>query len=74
MRVGESTHEIEFPNADEIIVTADKRRESINDVPMSISAITGDQLAEKGVVSAADDVQAWQVVSIFVRQIERKRH
>ena len=38
----------------EIIVTADKRRESINDVPMSISAITGDQLAQRGINSAAD--------------------
>src|SRR5712675_1783789 len=38
----------------EIIVTADKRRESINDVPMSISAVTGDQLAERGINSAAD--------------------
>ena len=38
----------------EIIVTADKRRESINDVPMSISAITGDQLEQRGINSAAD--------------------
>src|SRR6266481_4396702 len=37
-----------------IIVTAEKRRESINDVPMSISAITGDQLEQRGINSAAD--------------------
>src|SRR6266849_9773480 len=39
---------------EEIVVTAEKRRESINDVPMSISAITGDQLAEKGINNVAD--------------------
>ena len=39
---------------EEIIVTAEKRRESINDVPMSISAITGDQLEQRGINSAAD--------------------
>jgi iron complex outermembrane receptor protein len=38
----------------EIIVTADKRNESINDVPMSISAISRDQLIQKGIVSIAD--------------------
>lgn len=38
----------------EIIVTAQKRRERINDVPMSISAVTGDQLAQLGVTQVAD--------------------
>jgi len=38
----------------EIIVTAEKRRESINDVPMSISAITSDPLEQRGINSAAD--------------------
>jgi outer membrane receptor protein involved in Fe transport len=38
----------------EIIVTADKRRESINDVPMSISAVTGDQLVQRGIDSVGD--------------------
>jgi iron complex outermembrane recepter protein len=39
---------------EEIVVTAEKRRESINDVPMSISALTGDQLEQKGIHSVAD--------------------
>ena len=39
---------------EEVIVTAEKRKESINEVPMSISALTGDQLAEKGIASVAD--------------------
>ncbi len=41
-------------NVDEIIVTAQKRKESINDVPMSITAITGDQLAERGIEDVGD--------------------
>jgi outer membrane receptor protein involved in Fe transport len=42
---------------EEIVVTAQKRQESINDVPMSISAITGDELAQKGINSVADLVK-----------------
>lgn len=34
---------------DEIIVTAQKRSESINSVPLSITAATGDQLAQQGI-------------------------
>jgi outer membrane receptor protein involved in Fe transport len=34
---------------DEVIVTAEKRSESINNVPMTISAISGDSLAAHGV-------------------------
>ena len=39
---------------EEIVVTAQKRSESINDVGMSINAISGDQLLERGVTSVAD--------------------
>ncbi|WP_324261018.1 TonB-dependent receptor [Altererythrobacter sp. H2] len=39
---------------DEIIVTATKRSESVNDVPMSISAASGDELAAAGIRSADD--------------------
>lgn len=38
----------------EIIVTAQKRSEKLSDVPMSITAVTGDQLATQGIVSASD--------------------
>lgn len=41
-------------DADEIVVTATKRAESINDVPMSITAASGDELAASGVRSADD--------------------
>ncbi len=46
----------EGPNLDagEIIVTATKRAESVNDVPMSITAASGDDLAAAGIRSADD--------------------
>jgi|SRR6185437_3710293 len=39
---------------DEVIVTAQRREEKLLDVPMSISAITGDQLAREGATSLLD--------------------
>lgn len=39
----------EVPRIDEVIVTAQKRSERIADVPMSITAMSGDQLARVGV-------------------------
>jgi outer membrane receptor protein involved in Fe transport len=41
-------------DADEIIVTAQKRAERIQDVPVSITALTGGQLARQGINNAAD--------------------
>lgn len=38
----------------EIIVTAQKRSQSINEVPVSITAATGDRLLEAGITSTAD--------------------
>ena len=38
----------------EIIVTAQKRSERLQDVPLSITAVTGDQLAKQGITSPAD--------------------
>jgi iron complex outermembrane receptor protein len=38
----------------EIVVTAQKREQSINSVPMSITALTGDQLSQRGVMDTAD--------------------
>lgn len=42
------------PATDEIVVTATKRSETINSVPMSVTAATGAQLASAGVNSAND--------------------
>ena len=48
----------EIPNSptsvSEIIVTAQKRSERIQDVPLSITAVTSDQLTKQGITSAAD--------------------
>ncbi|RIV80992.1 TonB-dependent receptor [Aurantiacibacter xanthus] len=41
----------------EIIVTAQKRSESLNDVPLSITAASGDQLANQGVTDVSDLVK-----------------
>lgn len=38
----------------DIVVTAQKRQQSINDVPMSISAVSGDDLSRKQINSVAD--------------------
>ena len=38
----------------EIVVTAQKREQSINQVPLSITAVTGDALSQRGIVSTAD--------------------
>lgn len=42
----------------DIIVTAQKRSESLRDVPMSITALSGDQLQERGIKDAADLAKA----------------
>jgi iron complex outermembrane recepter protein len=42
---------------EEIVVTAQKREQSINDVGMSISAVSGDTLLARGIESAADLVR-----------------
>src|SRR5690606_2261736 len=41
----------------DIVVTASKRAENLSDVPMSITAITGDSLQEKGINSVQDLVK-----------------
>ena len=38
----------------EIVVTAQRREQRLSEVPISITAITGEQLAESGVVSSTD--------------------
>ncbi|RYD88275.1 MAG: TonB-dependent receptor, plug, partial [Sphingobacteriales bacterium] len=44
----------EYSGLGEIIVTAQKRAQNIQDVPIAITAITGDALAANRVVSVAD--------------------
>jgi iron complex outermembrane recepter protein len=43
---------------DEIVVTAQKREESLRDVPLSVEAISGDKLADVGIVRM-DDLKAY---------------
>lgn len=44
----------ETTQLDEVVVTAEKRSERAQDVPMSITAVTAEQLDKQGVVSVAD--------------------
>lgn len=46
--------EDEGPAPGDIIVTAQKRDERLRDVPVSITAVSGDQLAKQGISSIAD--------------------
>ena len=41
----------------DIIVTAQKRKELLSDVPLSITAVSGDQMSKQGIVSTADLVK-----------------
>ena len=45
---------VEAPGGGEIIVTAQKRAESVNHVPMSITAVSGSDLQAKGVIDTSD--------------------
>ena len=51
---GSPTAKASASSLEVVVVTANKRRQSINSVPLSITAIRGDQLIEKGVTSTAD--------------------
>ena len=42
------------PTVGEIVVTAQKREQSINQVPLSITAVSGDALTQRGITSTAD--------------------
>ena len=38
----------------QVVVTAQKREQSVNDIPMSITAFSGDSLAARGIQDTAD--------------------
>ncbi|MGE4322677.1 MAG: TonB-dependent receptor [Sphingobium sp.] len=46
------------PGVGEIVVTAQKRAQAINDVGMSITAVTGEGLASRGITAAEDLMKA----------------
>ena len=53
-QAGDSGDEQAAVRTDEIVVTAQKRSERLSDVPLSVSAASGEQLAKAGVASPAD--------------------
>ena len=46
------------PVLEEVIVTATIRAESLQDVPVSVNAVTGDKMAEAG-IAKIEDLQAY---------------
>src|SRR5260221_13244242 len=46
--------EEESTQLEEVVVTAEKRSERARDVPMSITAVTAEQLEKQGVVAGSD--------------------
>lgn len=52
--MAQETAQNEEAAAGEIIVTANKREQSLNDVGLSIQAASGDELASRGITSPAD--------------------
>jgi len=53
-----ATSQAEILALEEVVVTAQKRAESLQDVPISVSAMTGDKLSEAG-ISRIADLQAY---------------
>src|SRR5260370_16579417 len=49
--------EEESTQLEEVVVTAEKRSERARDVPMSITAVTAEQLEKQGVVAVSDLTQ-----------------
>jgi iron complex outermembrane recepter protein len=52
--VGAGTQSAQGSALQEVVVTAQKRSENLQEVPIAISALSGDQLASRGVVSTED--------------------
>jgi iron complex outermembrane recepter protein len=46
------------PELAEVVVTAQKRSEKLENVPLSVSVVTGDQLAERGIINTTSLTQA----------------
>ena len=58
---------------DEIIVTANKREQSLQDTAMSISALTGEDIAKKGIVGMGDYLSSIPGVSQADYGVSRNR-
>ena len=50
----DTTAETKTVGVEELVVTAEKRPENIQDVPMSVSAFSGDMIAKSNIVNVAD--------------------
>lgn len=64
-REGEQGTDDETPPKNEILVTATRREESLQDVPLSITALTGEQLEQAGAFDLQGYIQAIPGVSLI---------
>ena len=54
---------------EEVIVTAQKRSESLQDVPISVSAIQGDKLEEAGIANMSALADEFTLMTVVVVQL-----
>jgi len=54
-------------NIEELVVTAQKRAQSINDVPIAINALSGDMLEENGISDTDDIIESFPNLGLNVR-------
>ena len=57
---------------DEIVVTAQKREESLKDVPISVSAVSGDVLADRSIDNLAD--LSSSIPNLFITESQISNH
>ncbi len=62
------------PSLEEIIVTAQRRAESVQSTPIAISAFTGDGLQELGVTTVEDLAEITPSLQIFAEQINNEAY
>src|SRR3546814_17777780 len=60
--------ESQSPPSDEIVVTANKREQNLNDVGATITALSGDQLAERRLTSLEDIASTVPGLSLAARK------
>ena len=69
---GVSGGEVEAWALEEIVVTAQKREQSLQDIPMSLTVLSGEEITAKGLVSADDYLRVLPGVNMLEQGAGRK--